>query len=100
MYLGDRHINFDRYYDAPDYDDEPETEEEIAAAKAEVEAEAAEWKALEEKWKAADCKCKCGRPITLAEAFHDGICGACIDEAMQKFWSEMSDEEFEAHLVE
>lgn len=84
MNFQDRHINFDRYYDPPDYDDEPETEEEIAEAKAQAESELAEWKALEERWQAADCKCKCGRPITLIDAYYDGICGACISEALDQ----------------
>lgn len=82
MYLGDRRINFDRYYDAPDYDDEPETEEEIAAAQKEIEMERELWEAQEAKWKAADCKCKCGRTISLADFFYDGICSACIIEGL------------------
>lgn len=88
MYIGDRHINFDRYYDASDYDDDPETEEEIAAAEAEAAAERAEWKAAEEKWKAAESKCKCGRTISLVDFFYDGICSACISESMEQFFAQ------------
>jgi RNA polymerase-binding transcription factor DksA len=82
MYLGDRHINFDRYYDAPDYDDEPETEEEIAAAQAQIEAEQKQLADVDVAWVAAGKLCKCGRPIGFVEFMHEGICNACFDEAM------------------
>lgn len=89
MYLGDRHINFDSYYDDPNDDyDEPETEEEIAQAIAAAEAERAEWDAAETAWKEADQKCKCGRWISFSDFYHDGICFACISEAMELFFSQ------------
>lgn len=87
MYLHDRHINFDAYYDEPD---DP-TPEEIA----ESEADYIEWVELEKQWKAADCKCKCGKPITLEDAYYYGMCSVCMDEQMG-LWSA---EEFQEALT-
>lgn len=57
-----------------EYEDEDQrTDEEIAEDMEERE----RWEELYAAWLVSGCKCRCGQPISLADAFYYGQCDTC-----------------------